>query len=87
MIETINTSLFGMQKAEQKAATAADRIANVSTPPKQVQTPLGIEKDVVDLSTEAINLIEAENSFKTNATVLKTAKEMSEEILDVLAYD
>lgn len=41
--------------------------------------------DQVDISTEAVNLMVAENGAKAGIKVLQTAQEMQKSILDILA--
>ncbi len=76
MIDAIGSALIGLQSASAKADSAASRIANVLTPSQN--------GDVVDLSEEAVNLMLAETAFKANVATLKTADEMSNELLDIL---
>ena len=42
-------------------------------------------RDTVDISKEATSLISDKNSFKANLTVLKTADEMTKELLSIKA--
>lgn len=76
MIDAIGIGLSGLQKATQKVETAATNIANVTTPRNDGVT--------VDLSEEAVNLLLAETEYKANLATIKTADELSDELLDIL---
>ena len=69
------TSLQGMQSAETRFNQAAQSIANWPSPPSS--TP----QDTVDLSQQAIALIQAKNSFEANTAALKVGDEMTESLL------
>ena len=75
MIDAIGIGLSGLNKATQKVETAAENIANITTPRDD-----GV---IVDLSEEAVNLILAETEYKANLATIKTADEMSDELLDI----
>ena len=79
MIDAIGIGLSGLQKATQKVEGAANNIANVQTPRDD-----GV---VVDLSEEAVNLLLAETEFKANVATIKTADEMSDELLSIFDKD
>ena len=68
------TALEGMERAESKANAAASRLARLPFAPQQ---------DTVDLSREAIALLEARNLMQANVNVIKTAEEMEQKLLDV----
>lgn len=74
MISTINSALSGLQAASKQVDASANKIANATNP----------NVDTVDLSEEAVNLITAEASYKANIATIKTANELSEELLRVL---
>lgn len=80
MIDAIATGLSGLQNAAQKANTSAARIANITT-------PVAEGDDIVDLSVEAVNLIIAETEFKANLASIKTASELSDELLSIFDDD
>lgn len=75
MIDAIGIGLSGLQNATQKAETAATNIANLTTPRDD-----GV---IIDLSEEAVNLLIAETEFKANLATIKTADEMSDELLSI----
>ncbi len=75
MIDTIGIGLSGLQNAAQKVETAANNIANLTTPRDD-----GV---IIDLSKEAVNLLLAETEYKANLATIKTADEMSDELLDI----
>lgn len=74
MIGAISNALSGLTSATKKVDSAAERIANVTTPQED-----GSPSDV-DLATEAVNLKIGEIAYKANISVLQAAKEMSEEL-------
>jgi len=75
MIDAIGIGLSGLQKSTQKVDVAAENIANLTTPRDD-----GV---IIDLSTEAVNLLLAETEFKANLATIKTADELSQELLDI----
>ena len=75
MIDAIGIGLSGLQKATQKIEGAATNIANLTTPRDD-----GV---VIDLSEEAVNLLLAETEFKANLATIRTADEMSDELLGI----
>jgi flagellar hook protein FlgE len=74
MADVLSIALGGLNAQQQKVARAADNIANLSTPGRDV-----------DLAKEAVDLIIAKNAFKANVTTLKVEKEMQDSLLDVIA--
>ena len=79
MIDAIGIGLSGLQKATQKTEDAANNIANVLTPRDD-----GV---VIDLSEEAVNLLLAETEFKANLATIRTADELSGELLSIFDKD
>lgn len=74
MIGAISNALQGLMTASQSADKAAERIANVSSEGYA---------DTVSLSEEAVNLKIAEIGYKANVATLKTAQEMSDELMRI----
>ncbi len=60
----------GMDKATREVARVAQDVA---------------EKGIEDLDRNIVSLILSENAFKANAVVIRTADEMTEDLLDILA--
>jgi hypothetical protein len=67
-------SLQGMQRAENQFNQVATNIARGPSS----SAPQG---DRVDLSTQAVALIEAKNSFAANTVALKVGDEMTQTLL------
>ncbi len=67
-MDPISTARYGMMAATQQLNASANRIAT------------GGE---VDYATEAVNQIEARQSFKANVGVIKVADEMWQSLLDL----
>ena len=61
-------------------ADAAKRIAGSTVPPSVSAPP-----DIVDLSAEMVNLIQAKNAFTANANVARATSDMEQSLLNVLA--
>ncbi len=78
MINAIGIALGGLSSAVQKVTSAANNIASIGD--GSSTTPAG---DTVELSEEAVNLMLAETEFKANIGVIKTAEEMSDELLRI----
>lgn len=68
------SSIQGIQRAEGQFNQAASNIAQSASSP----TPQG---DTVDLSTQAVALIQAKNSFEANTAALKVGDEMTQALL------
>ncbi len=79
MVSAINIALTGLAAATKKVGEAATNIANMTTPDYKNQNG-----DEVELSEEAVNLMLAKTTFKANASVIKTATEMDDELLRIL---
>ena len=84
MVESIATSLGGLQKASQQAAKAANEIASF---------PAGLPTDIVDVSPEAasgsleasiVSLKTAAIMYKANAKALEIAFETQKEAFEEL---
>ncbi|MCK6417340.1 MAG: hypothetical protein L6Q57_00145 [Alphaproteobacteria bacterium] len=75
MISAMNTALSGLYAATQKVNQAANRIVQVGT-----DIP---GADEIDLTAEAVNLKIGELSYKANVATLRTAEEMSDELLRI----
>jgi len=76
MTSAISTATAGMFAASKRLDNAATRIARLGT-----DLP---GADEVDPAEEAVNLIEANDSYAMNATVIKTSADMSKRLLDIL---
>jgi flagellar hook-associated protein FlgK len=70
-----STPLQGMQTAMDRVNLAARQIAQSADPNAG---------DTVDLSTEAVALLEARNAFTANVKVAKTVDEMNRSLIDML---
>lgn len=67
MVDAISTAVSGLQTASRNVAKAAENIAD---PMKQDQ----MVEDIVDIKI-------AENAYKANIAVIKTADRMEDELL------
>lgn len=72
-------SLQGMQQAETQFNQAADNIAQWPSSSSS-STP----QDTVDLSAQAIALIQSKNSFEANTAALKVSDEMTQSLLNTI---
>lgn len=73
----LTNALEGMARSEAQFNKAADRIAHL--PPAQPRQ----QGDQVDLSTEAVALLQSKNSFEANTKVFKVADQMDQTLLDM----
>lgn len=71
------SSLQGIQKAEAQFNQAASNIAQSPSS----STPQG---DTVDLSSQAVSLIQSKNSFEANTAALKVSDEMTQSLLNAI---
>jgi len=69
-------SLQGIQNAEAQFNQVAQKIAQ--GPPSSSQG------DTVDLSAQAVALIQAKNSFEANTAALKVGDEMTQTLLNAI---
>ena len=74
----MTSSLQGMQRALNQFNQAAENIAQWPSSPSTTSAPQG---DTVDLSAQAVALIQSKNSFEANTTALKVADEMTQSLL------
>jgi len=72
------TALEGIRRAEERVQRAAERLARL---PLSVD---GATDDVVDLSAETVELLEAKNAHAANAAVAQTAQELERHLIDIL---
>lgn len=70
----MTSSLQGMQRAETQFNQAAQNIA-------QGPSLTSTQVDTVDLSAQAVALIQAKNSFEANTAALKVGDEMTQTLL------
>lgn len=73
---SLTTPLQGMEAASGRWNTAAGRIARAADP---------MSRDSVDLSAEAVAMLEAKTAFEANVKAAKTADLMNSTLLNVLA--
>ena len=73
-MSALSSAATGMQRASDRFEASASRVARFGT---------GLGD--VDLATEMVNVLEAENAFKANATIVRKADEMAQSLIDILA--
>ena len=73
-------ALQGVQPAETQLEAAATRIASFGA-----ASPDGDSLDTVDLSTEMVALLSANGQASAHLQTLRTAGEISKNLIDVLA--
>ncbi|MGV8831395.1 MAG: hypothetical protein ACOH2N_05410 [Devosia sp.] len=73
-ISAIASGTLGMQRAADRLEASAGRVARAGT---------GLAE--VDLSTEMVATMMAENDFKASATVVRAADRMTKSAIDILA--
>ncbi len=72
---SFSTPFEGMQRAEASVNQTAQRIARIGG---------SAEGDFVDLSTEAVNLVQAKTEFEANLKAAKTEDQMSRSLLSLI---
>jgi flagellar hook protein FlgE len=75
----MTSSLQGMQRAETQINQVAQNIAQGPS-----STTAGPEVDTVDLSAQAVALIEGKNSFEANTSALKVSDQMTQTLLNTI---
>ncbi len=73
MIQPLN----GLRNAETQFTQAANNVVRAALP-----TPPG--QDSVDLSTAAVSMLQARNSFEANVKVAKTADDLDKTLLNMI---
>lgn len=71
-------SIQGMQRAETQFNQAAQNIADWPSSSPSSSAPQG---DTVDLSAQAVALLQSKNSFEANTAALKVGDEMTQSLL------
>ena len=75
----MTSSLQGMQRAETQINQVAQNIAQGPS-----SRSAGPEGDTVDLSAQAVALIEGKNSFEANTSALKVSDQMTQTLLNAI---
>ena len=70
-MDPISTARYGLMAASRQLEQSASRVANLSG------------DDPGDYAAEAVNQIEAKESFKANVQVIKVADEMWNSLLEI----
>lgn len=78
-MDVTQTALTGLGRAQERLQGIASRVARAGFPAD------GAETDTVDLSGEAVALIETEIAAKANIRVLQTQDDITKSVLDLLA--
>jgi len=79
-MDVSSIALQGLQQADIQLEAAASRMATAGS-----DSPDGANLDVVDLSTEMVALMSAQNLFNANLATLKTTDQMPKSLLDIKA--
>ena len=73
-MDPIATAQYGMLAASRRFDASAGRVAR-----------MGVEGETIDLPMEVVEQITARTEFSANASVIRTAQDMTGELLDILA--
>lgn len=73
-MDPIATAQYGMLAASRRFDASAGRVAR-----------MGVEGENIDLPMEVVEQITARTEFSANASVIRTAQDMTGELLDILA--
>jgi flagellar basal body rod protein FlgB len=84
VVDSVSTSLIGLNSAAQRLSTASSRIANASTPSPSAPTQTNNINNI-RLDEEIINSKLADISYTANAKVIKVQLKAEKELLDILA--
>lgn len=76
----INNALQGLASAESQLNTAAGKIAQ--WPQTQLTSSSAPVTDTVDLSAQAIAVLQASNNFEANTKMIKVADQMDQTLLN-----
>ncbi len=99
MNSILSTALSGLNAFRTKLQTTAHNIANMATEDYkpleaginqgengqvEVKVTQSEEASYVDISKEAVDMMQAKHGFKANLAVIKAADEMDESTLDIM---
>lgn len=73
-MDPIATAQYGLLAASRRFDASASRVAR-----------MGVEGENVDLASEVVEQISAKHQFSANLSVMRTAQDMTGELLDILA--
>jgi len=73
-MDPIATAQYGLLAASRRFETSASRVARMDVPGESV-----------DLASEVVEQISAKHQFSANLSVIRTAQDMTGELLDILA--
>jgi flagellar hook protein FlgE len=73
-MDPIATAQYGLLAASRRFEASASRVAR-----------MGVEGENVDLAAEVVQQINAKTEFSANLSVIRTAQDMTGELLDILA--
>ncbi|ODT62352.1 flagellar basal body rod C-terminal domain-containing protein [Phenylobacterium sp.] len=73
-MDPIATAQYGLLAASRRFEDSASRVAR-----------MGVEGENVDLAAEVVQQITAKTEFSANLAVIRTAQDMTGELLDILA--
>jgi flagellar hook protein FlgE len=73
-MDPIATAQYGMLAASRRFDASAGRVAR-----------MGVQGENIDLPMEVVEQITARTEFSANASVIRTAQDMTGELLDILA--
>ena len=74
-MDVSSIALQGLQQADMRLEAAAVRIATAGA-----DSPDGADLDIVNLSTEMVALMSAQNLFDANLATLKTADQIQQSL-------
>ena len=81
-----STASSALTSASHQLDLAAEGIRKAAAPaPETVREATGEASDELDLSTAAVNLLQAKTSFRVALRLAQTADEMARHTLDLLA--
>ena len=78
----ISNALQGLASAESQFNTAASKIAEWGLP--QAGSNGVPQGDTIDLSAEAVAVLQARNNFEANTKMIKVADQMDQTLLNVI---
>lgn len=78
LMDPSSIAIQALQQADAQLETAAARIASAGA-----NAPDGVSLDTVDLSTEIVALMSAQNLFEANLATIKTADQMQKALVDI----
>lgn len=84
MTSAISSGLQGYDRSEAMVNNAAANVANYPSTQAGTQKPAAASGDAVDLSTNAVSLLQGKNDGEANLATIRVSDNMEQSAIDML---